>query len=267
MKLNLEIDAGLGRGAIWKGEDRAPFTDPRDNLDRVLWHSALDYIRIVETRRVTLNLPEREDIYQETGSYTLFDHGRTGIPFILGVVDVNGEPVGFTGSVPVTMGLNASQTGPSIYGRWLALGADETSVIVHEYVVGSHAGGSAAQNFYPAMSIPIDVHITSKILEGGPDLPPPQADLEISGKRFALGPLDTDIRYIRRVSSPSRRKVNMARGPTIGVNARQLTGGNPEWRLFWRWRASAATQISLNGLIAGADWVPDGFNESVDVAL
>jgi hypothetical protein len=265
MRLNLEIDAGIGRGAIWTGDDRAPFTDPRAHLDRVLWHSALDYIRIVETRTFTLNLPEREDIYQATGSYPLFDHGRSGIPFILGSVDVNGEPVAFTGSVPVTMGLNAPRTGPDIYGRWLALGADATSVIVHEYVVGSHAGGPAAQNFYPALSIPITVHVTSKILEG-PDVPPPQADLEISGARFALGPIDTDNRYIRRVSNPSRKRLNMARGPTLAVNAWSSPGSTTEWLLAWRWRSGAATQVGRR-LATEDRFVPDGHNEAVDIAL
>lgn len=260
MKLNLEIDAGLGRGAIWKGEDRAPFTDPRDNLDRVLWHSALDYIRIVETRRVTLNLPEREDIQEETESYVLFAHGRPGIPFILGAVDVGAEPVAFAGSVPVQMGTDASGGGIGSYGRWLALGADFDNVAVHEYVVGRTLGG----NNYPAVSLDITVHLTSKILEG-PDVPPPQADLEISRARFALGPLDSDIGYIQRVADPARRQINAARGTTFDFNVARV-GSSSNAHIAWRWRCGSATQVGIgsNAFVFGIE-PPDGFTERVDL--
>lgn len=267
MQLNLEIDAGIGRGAIWKGEGRDPFTEPRANLDRVLWHSALDYIRVVETRTFTLNLPARTNFYQDTASYTLFAHGRAGIPFILGDVGVNGEPVGFVGSVPVQMGVvNPLSGNPGVYGRWLALGADFDNIVVHEYVVNSAAGGPSGFGEYDAISVPITVHVTSKILEG-PDVPPPQADLEISGARFALGPLDTDQRYIRRVSNPARRKLNMARGPAIAVNARNNNPGSIEaWALTWRWRAGAATQTAISGFQPDG-MIPDGHNQAVDIAL
>lgn len=162
MRLNLEIDAGIGRAGIWTGDDRAPYIDPLNNLSRVRLHTDLDYIRVVETRVAPLSLPAVTGVTSRVASYPLFAHGRAGFPFILGEVAVNGERVGFTGSVPVQFGVQPN-TRPGFFGRWLALGADATEVIVHEYLVAYHFG--SGYESFAAIDLDITVHITDESLE------------------------------------------------------------------------------------------------------
>lgn len=154
-----------GRCAVWTGDDDLPFIDPLNHLDRVKFHSDLDYIRVIEERTVTLSLPTRSNFQQATGSYTLFPHGRAGFPFILGKLDINGFPVAFTGTVPVQMGVTVGgSVSPRHFGRWLSLGADATNVVVHEYAVAEWATSSIYTR-YDAIDIDITVYITDEILE------------------------------------------------------------------------------------------------------
>lgn len=152
-----------GKAAIYdKSAGDAPLTNPLGNLSRIKFHSDLDYIKVISVHNVTLSLPARSNFRSATASYNLFAHGRTGQPFVLGKASVNGVPVGFTGSVPVHQGI-ASNGQPSHFGRWLALGADATNVIVHEYCVAAWSN-SSFYDTYPAMTIPIAVYITDELL-------------------------------------------------------------------------------------------------------
>lgn len=145
----------------------APLTAPLSHLSKVKFHSDLDYIQVIDVRTVTLSLPARSNFRSATATYNLFAHGRPGQPFVLGKLNVNGVPVGFTGSVPVHNGLTPSMQSagyPTGYlGRWLALGADTANVIVYEYAVASWVNESINET-YPAMSIPITVHVTDELL-------------------------------------------------------------------------------------------------------
>lgn len=153
-----------GKFAIWDGEtDDLPFTDPIGNISRVKFHSDLPYIKTLYRRVETLNLPSRSNFQMTTASYTLFAHGQSGYPLVLGSVPVNGVEVGFSGSVPVQMGYVVGSVTPGFYGRWLALGADDTNVYIHEYTVARWS--SASHEIYDALSLPITVYVTDRILE------------------------------------------------------------------------------------------------------
>lgn len=154
-----------GRAAVWTGDDDLPFTDPLNHLDRVKFHTDLDYIRVIEERSLTLSLPLRSNFQSAVASYPLFSHGRAGFPFILGKVNVNGIPVAFTGTVPVQMGVSVGgSVAPRHFGRWLSLGADATDVIVHEYAVAEWATSSVYTQ-YDAIDLDITVYVTDEILE------------------------------------------------------------------------------------------------------
>lgn len=166
--MSKRIRVADGVCAVWDdASDTDPFTDPLDNLSRVKFHSELDYIKIIEEHTVTLNLPLISGVRLQTASYTLFAHGRSGQPFILGGVEVNGEFAAFTGSVPVQMGTpNSFFNIGGYYGRWLALGADATNVYIYEYAVVATADRTSDfWETYPALSLPITVWITDEILE------------------------------------------------------------------------------------------------------
>lgn len=169
MRLNIELDQGIGRGAIWTGDDRLPYEDPLNHLDRVLFHSELDYLRLVEVRQFTLTVPELLTSGSGQGSggrnglrvqeYSLGPHGVSGgTPFCIAWIVVNGFPVAFTGSVPV------HQTTTDYYARWLAFGFDATNLYVHEYAVQAGNAGTQIWAARPAQTFDIYVAITNLLL-------------------------------------------------------------------------------------------------------
>jgi len=257
-----------GRGAVWTGDDDLPFWKPRQYLDRVKFHTDLDYIRIVREIPLTLNLPAISSVTygpEETFSYKLFDHGLGGFPFILGETVVNGERVAFTGSVPVQLCINYGGA-EGWYARWLALGADATSVYIHEYDVFYYSNATYGSSF-PALSLPITVYLTNELLDvDTPRQRVGEATLFTPNRvKFADGLWDTNNRYIRKVSNPANKTLNMARGPTIELN-RWTSGVNTVAE--WRWRANAATVIggtTPGNLTHFAP--PDGFNTPLDISL
>lgn len=261
---NLKVNA-RGRCGIWNGDDDLPYKYPRQHLDRVKFHTDLDYIKIVREIPLILSLPQRDTAtYGVAANFThkLFDHGLGGFPFVLGETVVNGEAVAMCGSIPI------QADGVGYYGQWLALGADDTSVYIHEYDVFpfTSASGLTTSNSikFPAIDIPITVYLTDELLDVDSPRPPVGQATELSfrGARFADGLFDTNNRYIRQVSDPANKTLNMARGPTIEITTR-TSGVNTD--AAWRWRVNAATQV---GLPSGAMITPpDGFNTPLDISL
>lgn len=261
---NLLVNA-RGRCGIWIGDDDEPFKYPRQHLDRVKFHTDLDYIRITRQIDLTLSLPARSAIQSVTASYTLFAHGLAGFPFVLGEVVVEGEAVAFAGSIPVQQGhpTGLSTAPAGFYGRWLALGADDTNVYVHEYCVAAYSNSTFFED-YDAINIPITVYLTDELLDVDSPRPPvgQATSLTFSGARFADGLFDTNNRYIRQVKDPANKSLNMARGPSIEITTQ--TGGSST-NAAWRWRVNEATKI---GLPSGSTIIPpDGFNTPLDISL
>lgn len=161
-----------GRVAIWTGSDYAPFTDPMNNLDRVKFHSLLDYVRVVKTITRTVSLPSisaagsgQSDPGSRVASYTLGAHGMGYTPFIVGLITVNGVRQAFTGSVLVhTVAAPNATSVNDMFGRWLALGADATNVYVHEYAVQQGNKQTGDWTPRPAQSFSIELNITDEAL-------------------------------------------------------------------------------------------------------
>ena len=145
--------------AIWTGAaDELPFTQPLNHLNRVKFHSALAYPKVISQHSLTLSLPGVSGTPLRTAGYQLFAHGRPGQPWVLGKLTVQGVEVAFTGSVPV------QQVSGMPYARFLALGADATHVWIHEYC--PMQGSAQANNWtsLPALNVPMTVYITDEIL-------------------------------------------------------------------------------------------------------
>ncbi len=152
--------AAGGKVAVWEGEtDTLPFTNPLTYLNRVKFHSDLSYVKIVATKTFTKTIPAITGYTPERAqSYTLGAHGRTGQPFIIGRIVVNGVPVAFTGSVLV------HQVAGDSFGRWLALGADATNIYLHEYAVQSCYEPTARCDSRPSQTFTITCYITDILL-------------------------------------------------------------------------------------------------------
>lgn len=140
-----------GRVAIWRdGSDEDPFDEPLAHLDRVLFHSDLNYPVIVSTHTGTLSLPAQSANTETNVNHPLFAHNLGGIPFVLGYVTIEGNRVPLAGSVPIAWN-NAG------VGRWLNLGADETNVCIHE-------SSTALSSGYPAVDVDWTVFVTDVIV-------------------------------------------------------------------------------------------------------
>lgn len=153
-----------GKVAVWDGHtDTLPFDSPLTYLNRVKFHSDIPYVKIIDVRDFTVNIPAISNTPDRSVSYTLGPHGRPGQPFIVGQIVVGGVPVAFTGSVPVHQGGGSFSTVDPL-ARWLALGADATNVYVHEYAVQFFAANTGNGAPRPAQSFAIRCYITDILL-------------------------------------------------------------------------------------------------------
>lgn len=158
MAKRLRIASGIA--AIWEGAgDMLPFTSPLSYLSRLKFHSSFNYIRATKRLTYTLNLPATGNVAVKVASYVLGNHGVAGQPFIVGKIVVNGVPVAFSGSVPV----HQFTTGETdVYARFLSLGVNATSIVVHEYSV--QGGNPDAYRSRPAQSFQVTVEVTDMLL-------------------------------------------------------------------------------------------------------
>lgn len=162
-----------GRVAIWDGPgDDAPFHNPVGYMSRVKFHSDLDYVRVVRiiNRRITIPaIPSSGSGQSDPGSrvqsYALGAHGQPGTPFIVGVITVSGVPLAFTGSVLVHHRPAPNSTSiDDSFGRFLALGADDTFMYVHEYAVQPGSKQTGQWSPRPAQTFDLILGITDTLL-------------------------------------------------------------------------------------------------------
>ena len=162
-----------GQVAIWEGaQDSAPFSNPRGHMNRVKFHSDLDYVRVIRVINRTLTIPRipstgsgQSDAGSRVQSYGIGAHGQPGTPFIVGIINVGGQPMAFTGSVLVhTIPSPNSRTLGDSFGRFLALGADATNMYVHEYSVQAGNDETGLWDARPAQTFNLTLGITDILL-------------------------------------------------------------------------------------------------------
>lgn len=152
----LTFRAKDGKVAIYDSTaDDLPFDDPVNHMDRVKFHSDLDYINIIATISGSVTFPQRTA--PSVGAYiTTFQngpaHGISGIPLIFGYLTLGGQNVAFAGSVPIQGGGSGSHT------RFVSLGASPTNIVFNE-LVNIGFGGTI-----PAITVPYTVFVTDEIL-------------------------------------------------------------------------------------------------------
>lgn len=174
MPVTLLASGLVGQVAIFTGDDDLPFENPRGNLSRVKFHSALDYPKVIEERSFTVTFDRRSrdngtiwvaNSAEVKQSYQLFAHGRPGYPWVLGTVDIGGLKVAMTGSVPIQQGVIHADGTPSPWVRWVSLGADATNVYLYEYtVLDRNASSGYTDTNMPAVTRTFTIWVTDEIL-------------------------------------------------------------------------------------------------------
>lgn len=136
-----------------------PFTSPLSYLPHVRFHSSLKYPAAVDVRTgITVNLAavSADSINERVDTFTLFAHGRGGIPYTEGVITSGlGQPVALCGSVPVqTCGSGAAGQ----FVRVVHLGADGTNVYLNDY------GPTYELSGFSALSLTLTVYVMDVLL-------------------------------------------------------------------------------------------------------
>lgn len=154
MTVTLKIDGIAGKCAIWTGGGTGPYSDPLTHVPNVQFHSDLLYPAIINTQSGSTTLPAASSGFRSV-AHTLFAHGRSGYPYVEGKITSGlGVVVALAGSIPVQQG--SAAVGSNFYGRWVALGADASNVILHEYCFAGAGFG--------AITIGWTVYITDVLL-------------------------------------------------------------------------------------------------------
>jgi hypothetical protein len=133
MTVRLKADGATGKVAIYDytTANDDPFTAPLSHVSRLLFHSDLQYPAIIDVRTGSITLPSvGTNTTERSVAYTLFAHGRGGVPYVEGAITSGlSRVVALCGSVPVQVGTSLGAAFP----RVVHLGADATNVYLNEY--------------------------------------------------------------------------------------------------------------------------------------
>lgn len=209
MPKKLYADGVTGDVAIYEGGYEAAFTSPLANLNRVFFHSALDYVGVAHVYNGVISHPDRaasggNDKYlannkqpqSGTQEWTLLTFPDAGyIPH--GILVVNGEQL--PGAAPI------QRNGPAS-ARYAILRMTSTSAILHER-------WHTFNDSIPATNITYTLYVfTGPIAQSG------TKTLYITPTQMiaSRGKLNTDLRYIR--STPTNPGFRLIRGATADVS-------------------------------------------------
>lgn len=232
MRPKLMADGAAGKVAVFMVDeenphDRDPLDDPETHLSRVLFHSDLLYPIIIGKRSGTLNLPARGANQDWTrATHNLFAHGLGGQPLVFGrLTNISSQPIPLAGSVPI-------QTEIHGFARWLALGADDTNVMITE-LYNTHRNSG-----FSATSVNWEVWVTNLLLDQENPLPEPTGELlYIDGTSFRAGrgKFDAQNRYIR--TAVTDKEFSVVKGRSV------VAQDNPNNLFLSLWRYSVDGHI------------------------
>lgn len=163
MARRLYVDGPNGRIAIYDvvgidpDTENEPLSAPLSNIARLHFHSDLEYPATIQVYTGTVNLPAMSANQTRTASYGVASHGQPGIPYVEGRINIGGTWVPLAGHIPVVQQV-AGGSNQEGFARWLALGADGSSIILHEYSL-SHMSQS-----YGAASFDYEIYLTNKLV-------------------------------------------------------------------------------------------------------
>lgn len=195
MTYRFKADGVTGTVAVYDytTADDDPFDDPTGNVGRLLFHSDLDAISVVDSVSDSITLPSRSANANDADTHVLFAHGRSGIPYVEGRIWYDSDTstvYPLAGAVPIEV----AATGLL---RVITLGADATNVVLHEQWATYFSSG------FSAIDLSYEIYVTDLDCTG--TYPPTYAedDLLLSPSRCVMGKgkFDTDRRYFRAAAS------------------------------------------------------------------
>jgi len=136
-------------GLVSIHDEGANYTSPLTNLDKIYFHSSLDYLRVAYMVDVNLSISAYSvDAFADTVGYaTVVSHGLGYAPMMFGVRTDNKQPV--TGSTVIWSSGNASVV-------TMQMAVDSTYIYLRVYA-------TLRQYASPAMTIPVRIWLFSEV--------------------------------------------------------------------------------------------------------
>lgn len=125
--------------------DDAPLSSPLSYVSRLHFHSALEYPAIIATYTGTVTLPALSADQTYFATYILAAHGRPGVPYVEGAINIGGVWVPLAGSVPVLQ--QSGNVNAASFARFLHLGADYSYIMLREYSISEFRVGFGGGSF------------------------------------------------------------------------------------------------------------------------
>lgn len=245
-KRKLKADGVTGKVAVYIVDDLAiddsPFTAPLSHLDKVEFHSDLDYLAISSIQTGTLSLPSRSGTTPGTYRHNLFAHGLGYQPLVMGhLVSFEGYSTPLLGTTPIRTPIDRVLPATQADIRTVQLGADATYVYLHEYMLLVSTSLT-----YPAVDLDWRVMVTTRNMDsstGNNNTVTHPSNLYISGSRvvFGQGKFDTNRSHIKKASSG---------GFPACIGASLLVYQEPptNYAINYKWSVNGQQKGSFSGL-------------------
>jgi hypothetical protein len=183
-----------GKWALYDGNDDLPFDNPRAYLSRVHAHSDFDYIQFsskTPTIDTSIFIPPVNNNMERT--IFLGNHGKSGIPFVFGRVNVQGTWIPLNGSTPVFW---LPQYGDTINFN---LAVSNTGILIHE----TRSYPDYSSSLPSGRTVRVQVWVSDNIVDGSGVTPSPY--IEMRPNLLVAGRLDSRKYYLRRKEGASLR--------------------------------------------------------------
>jgi hypothetical protein len=201
-------DGVLGRFAVWIGTDDAPWSAPLSNINRIKIHSDLDNAGVISVRTGTFT--DSSTNIQLAPKRTLFAHGLSYVPMLLGFVSVGSVNVPINQGVVIPYGTGSFS---------MTIGADATNVMVNFIKLVS---GGVANVSIPYTIFVFDVGVNSS----GAFVRPTKInglDHNVVSGETRFGYMSSKKRYIHKVATG---RLALPRGRTISTGIGAVSDGH-----------------------------------------
>lgn len=201
------IGVPKGTLAIWNsgvgGDDDAPAIAPLGFLDKIAFHSALDYLGVVEDLQVEVAFPQVDFVSPVTTTQVLYGHSQGPKPMAISLVSADGGLTWFA-----LNGTNFTNLGNLLLGRSIIVQVDATTF----YLRREEIGFSPAQTYIFRTLVLSRTFGTAKVKTNETFFATPVAPATV---RANGGLFDTTRRYLQTPAAGQAKLFKHKSGQTI----------------------------------------------------
>lgn len=248
MPPKLKAEGSSGRVAIYDADTEAAFTNPQANLDKVYFHSDLDYFVMRQKFSATITLPSRSipsngdgGVAVTVGGFTVWESGADGDATTGGVTSHQIGTHNISDPFPLAIINGSVISGTQIIRadaqrrRAVSVGVTSTEVLLYEAW-----NGGDGQNF-PSENVSVDVYLFSTTTA-----PDASEIIKLTPSRIiaSAGKLDSDGNHVK-LDATSSLKMPLD-GETIDVSGGGFSYIDASGNTVNQWGYSSAAGVSAS---------------------